>query len=243
MNPSKRNVLDLSKALESLLVTRYPVQLPSEYRYAHLSLALIDAIYSLGAKYESTRATVLRYAQNAGLKPFRVSVDEWPAVSDQQPLSDLLTMHRQRGLENMLSDVYQNRQRTSAHASSITKAEAVFQAAEVLEAHHVNVFQDIPGIMGNPSFEADFRTVRGQGPGTGLSYFWMLTGSEDHIKADRMVIRYLEATTGLRRLSGDDAKRLMEAAAALLCPRFPTLTLRQMDYIIWEYQRSVDAQR
>lgn len=228
----------LAKALEPLIASRYPVQLPSEYRYAHLSLALIDTIFSLGAKSESTRATVLRYARVAALKPFRDSAAEWPPVSAQQPLSDLLNMHRQRGFQNMLSEVYRNRQRTSTHASSITKAKAVFHAAQVLETHHVNYFQDVPRLMGNPSFEADFRNVRGQGPGTGLPYFWMLTGSDEHIKADRMVIRFLERETGVHGLSAEDAQHLIEAAAELLRPRFPLATLRQIDYVIWEYERS-----
>lgn len=166
MTPSDSRVQNLVRALEILLKIRYPIELPSEYRYAHLSLALIDTVFSLGARYESTRNTVLRYARHAKLKPFRPSVDAWPPTHDQEPLSKLEDYYRREGLDRMLTSVYQNRQRTSTHPSSITKAQAVCQAAEVLTAYHVQYFQDVPRIMDDPAFEADFRSIKGQGPGT-----------------------------------------------------------------------------
>lgn len=237
----KNNSESLSRALEPLIATRYPLQLPSEYRYAHLSLALIDAIFSLGARYESTRATVLRYARTVGLKPFRESVAKWPALADQQPLDDLVILYRQRDLSDILSLVYQNRQRTSTHSSSISKAEAVFHAAQLLREYHVNYFQDIPKIMGNPTFDTAFRQIRGQGPGTGLSYFWMLTGSEEHIKADRMILRFIERASNIHGLTAQDAQNLVADAVELLRPRFPLITLRQIDYLMWDHERSQDT--
>lgn len=238
MNTNKGNAQSLAGSLEPLLASCYPVSLPSEYRYAHLALAVIDTVFSLGARYESTRATVLRFAQSVRLKPFRESVDTWLARSEQVPLTDLVTMYQQRGIEDMASDVYRNRQRTSTHASAITKAEAVFRAAEVLLAYQVNYFQDIPRVMSDPGFESDFRSIPGQGPGTGLAYFWMLTGSEMHIKPDRMVRRFIERATGFQALSAVDAQHLVEDAVERLQPRFPNLTPRQADYVIWENERS-----
>jgi hypothetical protein len=237
MNTWNEQAKALAQPLESLLVSRYPVTLPSEYRYAHLSLALIDAVFSLGARYESTRATVLRFAKVEPLRPFRESLDVWPSLDAQQPLADLLTRYRQRGMDSMLSEVYQNRQRTSSHESAITKAEAVLRAATLLVSYHVNYFQDIPKVMANRSFADDFRAIPGQTSGTGLAYLWMLTGSDMHIKPDRMVIRFIEQATSLRGLSPQQTQRLVEAALELLRPQFPGLTVRQIDYVIWSYER------
>lgn len=238
MNFVNRFANDLAQALESILVDRYPVALPPEYRYAHLSLALIDTIFSLGARYESTRATVLRFAEAEQLQPFRASVDVWPSLSEQQQLDALLARYRDRGMDGMRSEVFNNRQRTSTHASAITKAESVFQATELLVAYEVHYFQDIPKIMANPSFTRDFQAIPGQTPGTGLAYFWMLTGSDRHIKPDRMVIRFIEQAINWRHLSSQDAQRLAEETLKLLQPRFTNLTIREMDYVIWTYERS-----
>lgn len=241
MSRSPTNARTLAHVLEPLIAARYPVHLPSEYRYAHLSLTLIDAIFSLGAQYESTRATVLRYAHATGLTPFRTSVDAWPSPAEQQPVDALLTQYRERGLEVMRAEVLNNRQRTSTHASAITKAEAVCQAAELLVAYQVHYFQDLPKIRDNPAFAHDFRTIPGQTPGTGLAYWWMLTGSDRHIKPDRMVIRLMESALGRQGLSPQDAQCLAEDALSLLKPRFPTLTLRQMDYVMWTDERNRHA--
>ncbi|PSR37871.1 MAG: hypothetical protein C7B44_01430 [Sulfobacillus thermosulfidooxidans] len=238
MHSNNQKAQALAHAIEPLVSTSYPITLPPEYRYAHLSLALIDTIFSLGAKYESTQKTVLRYAQSTGLTRFRTALDVWPPISEQQPISALLAQYRERGLDAMCFDVLNNRQRTSTHkSSSITKAEAVFRAARLLVDYDVNYFQDIPKMTSNEDFARDFRAIPGQSSGTGLAYWWMLTGSEDRIKPDRMVMRFMANVVERQSLSPEEAQRLAEDALTLLQPQFPLLTLRQMDYLIWVYER------
>jgi hypothetical protein len=69
----------------------------------------------------------------------------------------------------------------------------------------------------------------------------MLTGSDGHIKPDRMVIGFMESALGRHGLSPQDAQYLAEDALTVLRPQFPALTLRQLDYVMWTYQRSRQA--
>ncbi len=41
-----------------------PLPLPSEFYYPSLPLCIIDAVYSIGVTYTSTRKTVIRFCEN-----------------------------------------------------------------------------------------------------------------------------------------------------------------------------------
>lgn len=151
MNPS-RHAFAVAQAVRPLLSHEGPF-LPNEYRYAHVSLALIDAIYSLNARYESVRRTVLRYADHAGLTPYRPSFGTWPPQDQQQPLRAFLKNFDALGVSPMAEQVFMNRQRTSPR-NGILKAEAVRDAARLLSSSGVAYFQDIPRVMQDPQFES-----------------------------------------------------------------------------------------
>lgn len=219
------------------LLANGPISLPDEYRYAHLSLALIDAIYSLNARYESVRGTVLRYARHAKLTPYRPVIGEWTPAPAQQPLSAFIQDYETTGLSPMVTDVFQNRQRTSPH-NGILKGEAVLEAARLLAQYGVAYFQDVPHIMSNAAFEADFKAIRGQGSGLSLAYFWMLTGTDDLAKPDRQITRYLCRALDRSALLPDEATQLLQGAVELLRPEFPELTTRALDFAIWQHERS-----
>lgn len=69
-------------------------------------------------------------------------------------------------------------------------------------------------------FEADVRAIPGQGSGISLQYFWMLAGSDDFIKPDRMVLRFLQAALA-RPVPVREAARLMRAACRRLVATYP----------------------
>lgn len=230
-------VSTIMEGLAPLVAEQYPITLPNEYRYRHLSLALIDAIYSIGVRYEGVRATVLRYADSQGLAPYHDSFETRPPIADQEPLSHLIQQYESRGIESMMTGVYQNRQRTSSR-SGIPKAEAILQAAQLLRTYSVNYFQDIPRVADDKSFESRFRNIPGQGSGISLSYFWMLTGSDDMIKPDRHIMTCLMDVTGLTTLTATETIHLLQDVTARFQTQYPLLTARALDYIIWECMRS-----
>jgi hypothetical protein len=99
------------------------------------------------------------------------------------------------GAERFAAEIFANRQRTSAR-SGILKAEAVHRLAQVLGNHRVNYFQDIPSIADSTLFETTVRAIPGQASGISLQYFWMLAGSDDLVKPDRQIVRFVQRALG-----------------------------------------------
>jgi hypothetical protein len=131
--------------------------------------------------------------------------------------------------------VFRNRQRTSPR-SGILKAEAVQRFAEVLLHHKVQYFQDISRAAEDESLEKSILAIPGQGSGLSLRYFWMLAGSDEFIKPDRMVLRFLESALS-RPVSVHEAQNLLSGACDLLKKDHPNLTPRLLDHEVWKHQR------
>jgi len=217
-----RNTLNLSE-----------VKISEEYGYAHLALCLIDAIFSISVNYAATTNTVKRFCTFVGTS--RLSSEQ---SQDDSPftISDLLELYRKYSLEFVTTTIYQNRQRTSSR-NGILKSEAVLRAAEVLQHFGANTLDDFQGLAGNSAFEKSFRAIPGQKSGISLRYLYMLTGTEDLIKPDRMILRFIEAAIG-RPASIDECQPLLVQTCQILAIDFPQLTPRKLDNLIWQYQRT-----
>lgn len=198
------------------------VQSAAEYGYPYLALCVIDAIFSIGAHYNSTTNTVNR---------FRSYIGDPPSFSIQ----DLFNLYQQETVEGMATRVYQNKQRTSA-TNGILKAEAVLRVVELLLRYDVEDTKDMERLYDNPQFEADFKQIPGQGSGISLNYFYMLTGKENKVKHDRMVVRFLETCLG-RSIDPAESANLLIQSCELLKADYPGLTPRSLDHEIWEFQR------
>lgn len=200
--------------------------LADDYGYRCLPLCVIDAVFSIGVTYQSTRNTVYRVCSYVGID--ETSGDSWS-------LSEFLKLYKQLGMEGMAEQVYQNRQRTSTR-NGILKSEAVLRFAESLQRFGVESLQDLPKVATNPDFEAEITSIPGQKSGISLRYFFMLAGSEAHIKPDRMISRFIQAATG-RVASVEESHALLVGACAILAEASPHLTPRTLDHLIWRYQR------
>jgi hypothetical protein len=135
----------------------------------------------------------------------------------------------------MTTEVYQNRQRTSSR-SGILKSEAVLRFSRVLSKHSVNYLQDVEEIIGSRRFEADIRKIPGQGSGISTRYFYMLAGSDDFIKPDRMIRRFVYRILE-RDLSEDDLHDAVVGALGVLVNEFPGLTPKSVDHLMWRFER------
>lgn len=211
-----------------------PAEDTEAYRYASLPLCVIDAVFSIGVKYETTEATVGRVCDRLGwprLASSRAGRGEGP-----QGLTDLLHAHEGLTAEEVAEQIYGNRQRTSTK-SGILKAEAVRLFAEALLTAGINSFADItPDRM--DLVEALVLGLPGQGSGIAFDYFRMLAGDDSFIKPDRMVLRFVATALDLPaepnpRLSS----ALVRLAARELACRGHDWTPRTLDYAIWVRQR------
>ncbi|MHB8089209.1 MAG: hypothetical protein ACYDH2_13265 [Anaerolineaceae bacterium] len=108
--------------------------------------------------------------------------------------------------------------------------------ALVLKLHKVNYFQDISKIIGNEDYEKDIARIPGQKSGLSTRYFYMLTGSDDFIKPDRMIRRFIYSAIN-QNLSMQETHDAIVGAHQILKDEFPNLTPRLLDYQIWSSQR------
>ncbi|MFZ1986535.1 MAG: hypothetical protein WAU91_19150, partial [Desulfatitalea sp.] len=169
--------------------------LSDEYYYGSPTLCIIDAVYSIGVKYEGVQAVVRRYCEHFGINRFRHDRSSIPPMETQEPIGLLCARIDEFGPDRMSRDVFCNRQRTSTK-NGILKAEAVGRFAEILRSHGIEYFQNIGTSLPDSSLERDIAKIPGQSSGISLKYFWMLAGSDDLIKPDRMIIRFLQDALG-----------------------------------------------
>lgn len=218
------------------LLTLTDAILPDEYYYNSLPPCVIDAVFSVGVRYESVQAVVNRYCRYFKVRQFRIDRSAAPPLKAQESISELCEHFQEYGLERMTREIFANRQRTSTR-NGLLKAEAARRFASTLESHRIEYLQDVAQQLPSESLEQDIRSIPGQGSGISLQYFWMLAGSDDLIKPDRMIIRFLE-TSLERTVQVDEAQSLLTYAASALRSIYPSLTPRLLDFKIWEYQRA-----
>lgn len=219
-----RTMLDLENA-----------QLSDEYYYKHLPLCIIDAIFSIGVNYTSTRNTVIRFCDHFGLERI-LREGRPPPRREQFTVTHLLQVYDELDATKMAEEVYQNRQRTSPRGG-ILKAEAVLRFAEILHAFGVNFFQEMHQIIGDPAFETQIKDIPGQASGISLRYFYMLVGRDDYIKPDRMISRFVNSAID-KTLGVEGSHTLIVRSCEILAQDYPHLTPRLLDHLIWRYQRS-----
>lgn len=217
------------------------VTLPESYYYASPTLCAIDAVFSIGVRYESVVATVKRYCDAFGLARLRANRSTLPPRQAQEPVSSLVNRIAEDGPELFAATILHNRQRTSSRGG-ILKAEAVGKFASTLVGHGIEHFQDIPAFDEHSPINRALRTVRGQGSGISIGYFWMLAGSDKLVKPDRMILGYLGETLN-RLVQTHEARLLIPEAVEFLRDEHPALSPRLLDYKIWEYQRAQRSSR
>jgi hypothetical protein len=209
--------------------------LGDEYYYQSVPICFIDAVYSIGVRYSQVQKVVDKYCSYFDLRKTREDRSILPPHGAQESTSDFLKKMQDLGVEKFTSDIFRNRQRTSARGG-ILKAEATYRFAEVLKNHGINYLQNIPTAIQNVDLEHDIKQIPGQGSGISLRYFFMLSGSENLIKPDRMIQRFLESLLQ-RPVKISESQGLLSEAVEELKIDYPNMTPRLLDNLIWQYQR------
>ncbi len=224
-------VLDLSGA-----------KLGKEYYYNSIVFCLIDAIFSIGARYACARNAVRRYCERFDLLP--IHFDAGAAPLDSHTVTDYFSNIKPYGGPDFgAQPIFGNLQRVSPDNDAPRKAAAVYEAACVLKKHGINSLKDIKGRLGKlEELERDFRSVPGQGSGVSFNYFLMLAGDDKVMKIDRWLQRFADDATSPKR--NRNAKELyvdyLAVCGALNESGYPHLTPRLLDYRIWEYEANAD---
>lgn len=216
--------------------------LDDEYYYASLPLCVIDAVFSIGVNYKSVEKTIENYTSFFKIPKIRDPKNVLPPKNKQESIKDFIKKYDNHTPVEFASKIYKNRQRTST-TSGILKAKAVYDFACVLAKHNINYFQDFQNLKSYKQLEADIKKVKGQKSGISFDYFVMLAGSDNFVKPDRMIIRYIEnaigRSAGSEQKALDEARLLLPLATAILKRRFSHLTPRLVDHALWQFQRQI----
>lgn len=205
------------------------------YGYASVPLCAIDAVFSIGVRYESTERTVTDFCSR-----YRWQRDG-RGRTPERTISDLLQILEpyENRWEQMADSVFRNRQRTSTR-SGILKAEATYRFAETLQQFGVETFTDVLTSGLRNDLRQAIKAIPGQGSGLSYAYFLVLAGNQDGVKADRMVTRFVANALGVRHVAPELAEELVRKASGILRPDYPTLVPSSLDNKIWKFQRSQD---
>jgi hypothetical protein len=173
-------------------------------------LAVCDAVFSIGARYEAvTRPVVRRFAGFIGSALY--APDPGKLVTPREALC-LCNRHTD---ESLATEVFGNRQRTSTR-NGVLKTEALRRWLSVLADQNLTSFADI---LSGRNWLAGVKAIPGQGHAV-LSYFLMLSGDGSRIKPDRHILRFCERHRG----------RLQDLAPIAT---EPAIEPRRLDYAIW----------
>jgi hypothetical protein len=221
----------LAAAVESLGLA------PRGNRWCHLSLCILDAVFSINANYQTTSRTTRGYATLAGLEPVLAPAAEVATglhLATEQRLSDFVATECEQDPDAFATRL-DNRQLTSTR-SGIRKAEAVQRYGRILVDHGVETLADVGTLLSDPdqtkTVEKVLSRVPGHGSGVRVSYLWMLAGDDSHVKADRMVIRWVSRALD-RTVTVKEAGHLVVETAAVL-----GVTPWVLDHAVWQAERT-----
>jgi hypothetical protein len=212
----------LTALLEDVERLGPPETWPAPDGYPGLALCVLDAVWSIGVRYEGVVNVVGRY---------RALAAGQGRDADQDGPAELLASAAAIGGPEALAEALGNRQRTSTR-SGILKAEAVLLTARVLADAEVQSTAALL-VLSPKALEglrADFVAVRGQGSGLSFDYLLMLAGRPG-VKSDRMIRRFVARATGAESADAvtvSDARDLVTAAAAAL-----GVDAHRLDSAIW----------
>lgn len=209
---------------------------PRSERWGSLSYCVIDAVWSIAARYDQVVVPLVRRVaeRNGDARPL-VDASQ-PLPPDPLPLPALL--ERYPSAAALQGDT--NGQLTSSR-SGIAKADAVRRYADVLVDHQVTDLVTAAAMMTDgehwDEVNRSLATIPGEGQhGVRRGYLWMLCGSDGMVKPDRMTLRWL-VRHGCEA-DAPQARMVLERAARELTTRLGRpVTPWMVDHAIWKAER------
>jgi hypothetical protein len=210
---------------------------PNETFYQSLPLCIIDAVFSIGVKYTS----VMKAEENF-ISYFNLNIDRtYPLKNKEYTIDQFIKdMETFSSFDGAALNGFKNKQRTSSR-NGILKAEACYLVAKVFKSHDINTLEDFRNYTNKPALDKDILKVRGQSSGIMLKYLYMLAGDSKEAKPDRHMANFIRGIyphISMATKHHDEIKTIMKDAVASLQTTYPNLTVRFLDYLIWEHMKN-----
>ena len=202
------------------------LELPEEFFPAHLSVALIDAVFrSPSRDWGHVEEIIDRYCRRFGIPRTRERKWKTPAAHKQESIRDLIGHFEELGVDRMKKEVFQVRR--CLPGTRISKVEYILHAAKALRFIGVDVLQDLPSL---PSEDIEEALQSSSDANDHIARkFVMCTGDDDYVRGDVHVRRFVAEAIGQASVSATRARSLVRRSAyeLILSPRFLYLQIRR----------------
>ena len=199
--------------------------------YGHLSLALVDAIYSIRSRYPAVKRVIAAYCAASGTACQPLAARSGPGFGEHGLDFFLDQAGSQQGVALADRLFAGNRSRTAGRL----KADVCVEAARGLQAVSVTDISDLRERAGDTEVRHAWTGVHGLGWVT-WQYSCSLAGI-DHFKPDVMLMRFAAEALG-RYVSPAETDVRLSGAFEELQPSYPGLTKRALDHTIWLFERA-----
>ena len=199
-------------------------ELSKEFFPAHLTVALIDAVFNPQLRYDRVVPIVERYCHRFGLSRLREKGSGLPPMDRQESLSDLISRYEDLGLDGMRR-VFQARYRSPG--TRMLKSDNVKHTAVALQRAGIEILQDMQSRHPD-QIKRVLCPLHGIGERT-VRMLLMYTGNDDLVKGDVHVMRFVSNALG-RSATAEQAEQLVTDAAREL-----GVAARLLDLKIWEF--------
>lgn len=199
--------------------------------YAHLSLAVIDSVFSLRAPYAAARNAVLAYCAATGVSDAPLSEAQSPGFAEDT-LDDLIAAAGDRRGQDLASALFGGNSQV-APGTSVLKADACLSAGAALISCGVVSRPDLTDSGLVNEAKRAWTNVHGLGQQS-WSYVTMLSGAEDW-KVDTWVVRFVSRASGQDMAPGA-ARSLLDSTLRSLTDRGIEVSKRAADHAIWRYE-------
>ncbi len=194
------------------------------YNDVSLVLSVINSIFSISARYESTIKVVNRFAKYVGID----------RAKDEYTTSDFIKQFANVDSEILATDIFKNRQRTSAR-NGILKAEAVKQVIKVLNNNNIETQKDLLHGEYIDMVEMQIRRVKGQGSGVTFEYLMMNAGDDNRFKPDRHIYTFFEDYLNYGSLTEERLREVFFKELEKVKTKYSYFTARSFDSLIWSF--------
>ena len=196
--------------------------------YKSIVFCVIDAIFSIRAKYNPTTINVVeRTAKAFGLT----------SRFDDCTVSDFTHKYRHTSVDDLATGVFKNKQRTSS-SNGILKAEAVKEALMMFNRIGINTIDDFNDTEKKSLVESKWHQIKGQSSGVTWRYLCMLAGDQNEFKDDTHIYNFFIHKLGYSIRFSNDYEQLKKAFIIELAKvnrRFPGITIAVLDHMIWKH--------
>lgn len=198
-----------------------------EYGYQSLVLGVIDSVFSISAKYESTQKVVERFSQHANFDMYK----------DEYKTSDFIKEYGNISGDYLASDIFKNRQRTSS-TNGILKADVVIKYINTLYQFGIETKEDLLNFKDKEMIKKEIGKIKGQKSGITFEYLLMLAGDNERFKPDRHIYKFFENYLCYGKMTEESLKNTFIEQYNVVIKQYPRFTIRMFDNLIWKFVKT-----